>query len=109
MQLGTVFAGTQLKEADQGKPMRAEKQDEARSTKPDEESGVQPNADEDETRPETDASRTGKGSGASGGGSFGNLPGKPVTGGSPQFGPREIGSPKPDADEAPGNRHDDET
>jgi hypothetical protein len=100
--------------------MKAEGQDEAPSTKPDENRGVRPIADKDQARPETDVSRTGKGSGASGGGSFGNLPGDAVTGGSPEFGPRETGaptgshtgspteSPNPAADEAAGDRNDDD-
>ena len=69
--------------------MSAKKPDEASTRKPGSHP-AQPGPDEEKTSCETDRSRTGEGSGASGGGSFGNLPGAPVTGGSPEFGPKEI-------------------
>lgn len=65
---------------------------------------VQPGVDEEKEKPETDHSRAGKGSGASGGGSFGNLPGKPETGGSPEFGPRESPSQGPVTDRTTSHR-----
>jgi predicted ester cyclase len=61
---------------------------------------TQPDVDEkDKTWRQTDRSRTGEGSGATGGGSFGNLPGEPVTGGSSEFGPNEKRPENPPADE----------
>ncbi len=65
-----------------------------------------PNVDEQAKR-QTDKSRTGEGSGASGGGSFGNLPGTPVTGGSPEFGPNEKRPQDPAAGEKNGERNAD--
>jgi hypothetical protein len=65
---------------------------------------VQPGVDTEKEKPETDHSRAGKGSGASGGGSFGNLPGKAETGGSPEFGPRERQSQGPVTDRTASER-----
>lgn len=83
--------------------MNAEQPDEASSSKPNP-GRTQPAVDKEKEKPETDRSRTGKGSGASGGGSSGNLPGESVTGGSPEFGPRETQSPGPTSDKATSDR-----
>lgn len=82
--------------------MSTEKPDEGSSRKPGP-GRVQPGVDEEKEKPETDRSRAGKGTGASGGGSFGNQPGAPETGGSPEFGPRESQSPGPVNDRTTSN------
>ena len=92
---------------DQETPMSAQKPEAPPSDKSSPE-GAQPNADEKKTTRQTDQSRTGEGSGASGGGSFGNLPGAPVTGGSPEFGPNEKRPQNPAASETKGKRNSDE-
>lgn len=83
--------------------MTTDRPDEKSSGKPGP-ARVQPGVDESKEKPETDHSRAGKGSGASGGGSLGNLPGEPDTGGSPEFGPRENESQGPVTDQTPGDR-----
>lgn len=88
--------------------MSAEKPDEASSSKP-ALGHPRPGADQEQEKPETDRTRAGKGSGASGGGSSGNLPGESMTGGSPEFGPRESQTQGPVVDHAtndPKNKKD---
>ena len=69
---------------------------------------AQPDPSAQKTSRATDRSRTGEGSGASGGGSIGNLPGAPVTGGSPEFGPKEMRPEGPAADQPPRERKHEE-
>jgi hypothetical protein len=87
------------------KQMRAEKSDEASRQNPEPNRG-NPGAAEETAKPENDRSRTGEGTGASGGGSIGNLPGQPVTGGSAEFGPREGQSDDSTTGEGDSDRND---
>jgi hypothetical protein len=96
-----------VNELDREKPMTEEKPDNASVRRPGPQP-AQPAPHEQKTSRETDRSRTGEGSGASGGGSLGNLPGAPVTGGSPEFGPKEIRPQKPPTDQPARDRKNDE-
>ena len=85
--------------------MGAEKPDEAAKQEP---NRGKPGVADETANPEIDRSRTGEGSGASGGGSIGNLPGEPVTGGSPEFGPREGQSDDSTTDDGDSDRKDEQ-
>lgn len=83
--------------------MSTQKPETVSNRKPD---SHRPQPNPDEKWEQTDRSRTGEGSGATGGGSLGNLPGTPETGGSPEFGPNEK-RPQGPASETAGKRNRD--